>query len=102
MSLILVYITNKDESEAKKVAEHLLKKKLVACTVIFPVESVYWWKKKIEKTGEYVIITKTVEKHFEDIKTEVKKIHSYEIPCIIKIDVEANKEYEKWVRKEVE
>lgn len=101
MGLILVYITNKDESGAKKVAKHLLNKRLIACANTFPVSSMYWWNKKIEKTREYVVIAKSVEKNFEKIKTEVKKIHSYEIPCIIKINVEVNEEFEEWVKKEV-
>ncbi len=29
-----------------------------------------------------------------------EKIHSYKIPCITKFDVEANKIYEEWIRKE--
>ena len=33
---------------------------------------------------------------------EVEKIHSYDIPCIIKIPIEANKSYFEWIRNEVE
>lgn len=101
MSLILIYITNKDRDEAKRVAKHLLDKKLIACANIFPIDSMYWWNKKIEKTEEHVVIAKSLDKNFEKIKTEVKKIHSYKIPCIIKIDVESNEEFENWIRKEV-
>ena len=97
MNLIFVYITNKDEAEAKKVSEHLLKKRLAACTNIFPIKSMYWWNGKIENTREVVCIVKTKAEYYEKIKQEVKKMHSYECPCIIKIPVEANKEYKEWL-----
>lgn len=100
MSFAFVYITNPSQKVAKEVATHLLKKRLAACTINFPVESSYWWKRKIENTKEVVLIVKTRKENFEKIKKEVKKIHPYSIPCIIKFDVEANKEYEDWIRKE--
>lgn len=95
----LIYITNPDRKTAKKIALRLLKKRLIACANIFPVESVYWWEGKIENAKEVVLILKTKE-NFNKIKNEVKKIHPYSIPCIIKFDAEANKEYEEWLKRE--
>ena len=99
MSFIFVYITNPNKKEAKRIALHLLKKKLVACVNIFPIESLYWWKGKIEKAKEFVLIAKTKEEDFKKVEAEVKKIHSYTVPCITKINVEANEEYEKWLKE---
>ena len=96
--LNIIYITNPDRKTAKKIALRLLKKRLIACANIFPIESVYWWKGKIENAKEVVLILKTKEK-FDKIKNEVKKIHPYSIPCIIKFDAKANKEYEAWLEK---
>ncbi|MEM7825324.1 MAG: divalent cation tolerance protein CutA [Candidatus Aenigmatarchaeota archaeon] len=101
MSFIFVYITNPSKKDAEKLALQLLKKKLIACANVFPVESFYLWKGKIEKSKEYVIIAKTIKENFEKIKEEVKKIHEYKVPLIARIEVKANKEYERWVRKEV-
>lgn len=101
MSFIFVYVTNKNKAEAKRIAAHLLKKRLVACANIFPVESLYWWKGKIEKSGEHALIAKTLEKNFEKVKREVKRLHSYDIPYIAKIKVNVNKAFEKWIRDEV-
>ena len=98
--MISVYITCKDKKEAIKISKHLLKKRLIACSNIFPIKSMYWWNKKIVNDNEIVILAKTTNKNYEKIKKEIKKIHSYDIPCILKINIEANKEYEKWVKKE--
>jgi periplasmic divalent cation tolerance protein len=101
MGFIFIYVTNPDKKTARKVALYLLKKRLVACVNFFPIESAYWWKSKIERTKEYVLIMKTLEKNFEKVKKEIKKIHPYTTPCIIKINVEANEEYDKWLKEEV-
>lgn len=99
--MIDVFITNPNKKEANRIAMHLLKKRLIACANIFPISSVYWWKGKIEKAKEYAILAKTLEKNYEKIKREVKNIHSYTVPCIIKINAECNEEYGEWLRKEV-
>jgi periplasmic divalent cation tolerance protein len=100
MPFILIYTTNRNHSEAQKISEHLLKKKLIACSNMFPIQSKYWWKGKIEKTVEVVSILKTRKELYDKVKKEIEKIHSYSVPCIIKIDVSANAKYEDWIRKE--
>ena len=47
------------------------------------------------------MIAKTNNKNFKKLVDEVKKVHSYEIPCILKINATANKEYEKWANREM-
>ena len=34
------------------------------------------------------------------MKLEIKNSHPYETPCIIKINVESNKDYEAWINIE--
>ena len=99
--MTLVYITCKDEKEAKKISMHLLRKRLIACANIFPIKSMYWWNNKIANGNESAIIAKTKDKRFERVAAEVKRLHSYAVPCILKIDSISNKEYERWVNKEV-
>jgi periplasmic divalent cation tolerance protein len=99
--MILVYITNPDKKTAHKIGKHLVEKRLCACVNIFPIESYYWWKGKIEKAKEWVVIAKTLEKNYEKIKKEIKSVHPYTIPCIIKIKADANKEYLDWLKSEI-
>lgn len=100
MAFIVVYVTHKNLSEAKKVAEHLLKKRLIACVNYLPIGSSFWWKGKIDHSKEIVTLLKTKKENWAKIKAEIKKIHPYETPCIMKIDVEANEDYESWVNSE--
>ncbi len=95
--MTLIYITCKDKEEAKKISQALLEKRLIACSNMFPIESMYWWKGKIEEDNEIVILAKTKDKNYNKIKEEVKKLHSYEVPCILKLGSDANDDYDKWV-----
>ena len=96
----ILYVTVGSEAEAKKIAEELLKKRLIACANIFPIKSIYWWKKKIEKADEFVMIMKTKKKIVGKAMKRIKKLHSYEVSCIDVIDVEkADKDYLKWLDK---
>jgi len=99
--MILVYITNPTKKWVEKIAKVLLKKRLIVCSNIFEIESFYWWRGKIEKAKEFVLIGKTIEKKYEKIKKEVEKIHPYEIPCVLKIKAEANKKYLNWLKSEI-
>ena len=100
MAFIIIYTTYPNIEEAKKITSHLLQKKIIACANFFPITSSFWWKGKIENSKETVALLKTKKENWEIVKSEIKKIHSYEVPCIIKMDVEANQDYEKWINEE--
>jgi periplasmic divalent cation tolerance protein len=100
MAFIIVYITYPNIEEANKIVSHLINKKLIACANIFPVKSSFIWKGKVDNSDEVVSVAKTRRENWEKVKAEVKKMHSYEIPCILKIEAEANNEFEEWVNKE--
>jgi len=97
--MILIYVTCKDNKEAKKISKYLLDKKLIVCANIFPIESLYYWKGKLTEDKEVVLILKALKNNYKKIKEEIKKIHSYDIPFIGKINIEVNKEYKKWSKK---
>jgi periplasmic divalent cation tolerance protein len=101
MDFFMVYVTCADEKEGRKIADHLLNRHLVACANMFPIRSLYWWKGTIEDESEIALILKTQGKHREIIISEIKKIHSYEVPCIEFIKIESgNPDYLKWIEEE--
>jgi len=99
--MIMVYVTCKDENEAKLIGETLVNRKMAACANFFPIKSIFRWKGEIAGDDEFVLLLKTNDSNYPNIKKEVKKLHSYEVPCILKIKAEANKEYSKWIDKEL-
>lgn len=103
MKFIFIYITNPTRAEARRIAKHLLSKKLIACANIFgPTNSLYRWKGRLADEKEHILIAKTVSRNFGKVKHEVEKIHSYDTPCIVKIPVSSNTPFFKWLSNEVE
>ncbi len=102
MSFSLIYITHANESDATILANSLVEQKFVACSNIFPITSAYWWNEAVQNEKEWVSIVKTIPENWEAVKSQVAKIHPYEVPCILKIDVEANEAYEQWIKDSVE
>lgn len=105
--MIFVYITCKDKKEAEKIGLVLLKKKLVACSVVVPnVNSFYFWpprSKKVERSNETILLLKTLPDKFSQIEQEVRKIHSYDIPFVASVALGGvNKAYLKWLKTELE
>jgi periplasmic divalent cation tolerance protein len=100
--MILIYIVCKNKTEAKKIGLVLVKKRLAACCNIFPIESIYWWNKKVVKDREVVLIVRTLKKNFRKIEKAVKKLHSYTVPCILEIPIKrVNSKYLDWLKKEI-
>ena len=97
----LFYMTCKNKIEANKIALDLVKKDLVACANIIPsVKSYFKWnKKKVNIAKENILIGKTVKKNINKIITHVKKISSYECPCIVFVDINnGNKDFLSWIK----
>lgn len=100
--MILIYVTCKDIEEAKKISKNLLEKRLIACANMFPINSMYWWEGKINEDKEFALIIKTKKEKFDEVKKEIKKIHSYKVPCIVSFDIKrGNEDFLNWIKKEV-
>jgi periplasmic divalent cation tolerance protein len=100
MAFIIIYTTHKDMKDAERICNHLLKKRMIACVNYFPMKSACWWTGKIARCDETVAILKTRKENWKKVEAEMKKLHPYEVPCIMKINVESNKSYASWIRKE--
>jgi len=118
--MVIIFITCKNKKEAEKIGLALLQKRLAACTVIIPkVYSAYFWpprsqrrqgwsqssgaaKNRIEKSGEVILLVKTLKQKFSALEKEVRRLHSYTIPFIAAVPVVSiTKEYLKWLESEL-
>ncbi len=90
----LLYVPVKDDEEARKIAKHLLEKKLIACANFFPGKSMYLWENEIKEDTETFMIIKPLK---EEAKQEIEKLHSYDVPCILELPTKANKKYQEWI-----
>lgn len=99
----LIYVICPTQTEAKYIARTLIQEKLIACANILDnVISMYEYNNKLCEENEVLIIIKTISGHFQKIKNRIMEIHSYDIPCIVEINVSnaANK-FTDWVANSV-
>ncbi len=104
MKIAVVFVTVDKKTAAEKIAKSLLKNRLCACVnIVKDIKSYYWWKGKIEKAHEYLLIIKTNKNLVERLILETKKVHPYTVPEIISFDInKGNMDYINWVLKETE
>ncbi len=100
MAFIIIKITCPTIEEARKISKHLLQQRLISSANFFPIKSISSWTGEIQEVDEYIVFLKTRKANWKKVRDEIKKIHSYKVPCIAKIDVEANEDYESWVTKQ--
>ena len=96
--LIYFVITNEvDKKNACKIADLLLREKLIPCVTFKNIESHFWWKGEINKSKEVQLIIKCKEENINKVCEKISESHSYEVPEIIYFPVSANKDYYHWV-----
>jgi periplasmic divalent cation tolerance protein len=101
----VVLVTCGSMREARKIARGVVGKRLAACVNIgtAPVESVYRWKGKVETAREYLLVMKTVEARLKELEKEVKRLHGYEVPEFLVMEVVAGtREYLRWIEESLE
>jgi len=96
---VIVLVTTASKLEAEKIAQRLLKQRLIACAnIIGPVSSLFHWSGKMEKAEEYLIFMKSRRDLFDKLAETVKALHSYEVPEILVLPiVGGSKAYLDWL-----
>ena len=95
----VVLVTAKDVDEAQRIADKLLKEKLVACAnIVKDVKSLFWWEGKIDVAQEVMLVLKTRRALFAKLAKTVKMVHSYNVPEIIALPIISGyNPYLKWI-----
>jgi periplasmic divalent cation tolerance protein len=84
----IVLVTTSGVEEAERLANLLIGAGLAPCVNIIPkVISVYQWKNKMNRDEEALMIIKTSESSFEEVRELVEKNHSYDVPEIISLEM---------------
>src|SRR6266540_921653 len=97
----MLYMSAKDMTDAARIARHLLDQRLIACANIFPVRSLYRWRGKVEDATEAVAICKTRKALVRKAIAAAKKVHPYEVPCLVSYDMGAAlPAYGEWIAAE--
>jgi len=100
---IVVLSTCGSPQEAQRLAHALVEKRLAACVNIVPgIRSVYHWKDAIEEEEEALLVIKTSRPLLEELRNEIQRLHSYELPEVIALQVvDGSEAYLAWLDREL-
>lgn len=91
LSYVVVLTTCSTRREANRIARALVTSRLAACVNISgtPFHSIYRWKRKIEQAAEFLLLIKTSQTRLASLQSEIKRLHSYEVPEFLVLPVSA-------------
>jgi periplasmic divalent cation tolerance protein len=94
----LVLITCGESAESREIARHLVESRLAAGVQIVPIDSIYRWEGEIVEDHESLMLVKTRRDLFEEIESVVNEMHSYEVPPVLMVAMDAGSHpYLDWI-----
>ncbi len=102
MSQSMFYITAGGMEEAEKLAKMLVEARLAACINIIPrMKSFFYWEGKAQNEEEVVMVGKTRTALLEKVVEQVRKNHSYDLPCVVSWNLDGgNPAFLDWINEE--
>lgn len=96
---VVCLVTIDDLGTARSIAHRLVERGVVACVNIIPeIRSIYRWQGEVCDDSERLLIMKTREELFDELKAVVKELHPYEVPEIISLKIDQGlPEYLQWI-----
>ena len=96
---VIAFSTFPDKEIAQKIARDLVENAIVACANIVPsVESIYFWKEKVETSAEALAIFKMTAERYSEFESRLRKLHPYDVPEIVGLNiVEGSADYLRWI-----
>lgn len=96
---LLILTTTESKSEAEKIAQALVERRLAACVNVIPqIRSIYRWKDKVESAEEFLLLIKTTKENESAVQAAIRELHSYDLPECISILIDGGSaEYLKWI-----
>ena len=102
MDAFLIYVTAKDEAEARAIARTVVEERLAACgNLLGAMQSVYQWKGAVCEESEVALLLKTSAARKDALLARVRALHSYETPCVICLPImDGNPDFLDWIAAE--
>lgn len=96
---IIALSTFPDVETARKISRALVQRGLVACANIMPaVESIYYWKEKVETGAESLVIFKLTAARYPEFESRLRELHPYDVPEIVRLNIaEGSVNYLYWI-----
>lgn len=90
-----------DQLVASQITINLLEANLAACVQVDNIVSHFKWKGVISQEVEYRIMIKAKSNNYNNIEKIITKFHNYELPQIIKLDIQGGlSQYLSWITQD--
>ena len=101
--MVVVLVTCPSRAVAAQLAHYLVSRRMAACANIVPgLTSLFWWKGKVDRSRETLLLLKTTAAGFEPLRRAVLALHPYDVPEVIALPVvAAHVPYRCWVASSV-
>jgi periplasmic divalent cation tolerance protein len=95
----IVLVTAPNKKIARQLAAQALQARLAACANIIPaIESHYWWRGKIERGAELLLIFKTTRRRLPALEKLMLTNHPYDTPEFLVLPLQAGSDrYLDWL-----
>ena len=102
-SALLVLTTCANAAEADELAGALVRGRLAACVNrVDGVMSTYMWESRLHRDKETLLLIKTTEARFDELRRAIARLSSYDVPEVIAVPVsEGSKAYLDWLAASV-
>ncbi len=103
MRAVLALCAASSLEDAEFLGRELVERHLAACVnIVTGVTSIYRWRGEVEKNDEVLLVIKTTAERFEALREAIVKLHSYELPEVIAVEVKAgHAPYLAWLEESV-
>jgi periplasmic divalent cation tolerance protein len=95
-TMTTAYVTA-PRTDADELARRLVDERLAACVNVVPCDSVYRWDDEVHGDKESILLAKTVEKRYDDLRAAMVEWHPHDVPCVERFDAaDAHDPFATW------
>ncbi|TDK22715.1 divalent-cation tolerance protein CutA [Luteimonas aestuarii] len=102
MTALLCLCSCPDDDTADRIADALVAGRLAACVQVLPgMTSVYRWQGRVERAREVLLLAKTTQARFDDLRAQIVALHPHDVPEVVALDIaDGLPAYLDWVTAE--
>ena len=96
---VVVLVTAPNVKTARALARSALKARLIACANLIPrLESHYWWRGKMERSAEVLLVLKTARRQLRSLEKLILGEHPYDTAELLVVPLEqGTPRYLRWL-----
>lgn len=93
-----VVTTLPDIDSAKAMARRMIESRMAACAKMIRLDSIYWWKEKIEESTEHAVIFTIRTADFDIVRMTILQSHPYDLPMVERYAInDGDPQYLDWI-----